>query len=385
MPLTIIHSYPVWLAQTETWLHTQLCNLPPERINAHVVCERAENIDQFPFANMHTLGGRKALAFWVDKIPRKLGWRRHSKFLVRVGRRIGARLVHTHFGPHGWRDIPAVRQLKARHIVTFYGYDVGKLPMLEPVWRERYAELFSTVDRVLCEGSFMAQSIAALGCPTEKLRVHHLGIPLDKVAFRPRRWQPGTPLRVLIAASFTEKKGIPNAIAALADFQKMVPLKITVIGDARSDPKLLQEKQRINDTIDRGGLRSHVEMLGYQPYQRVIDEAYRHHVFVSPSITAANGDSEGGAPVTIIEMAASGMPVVSTRHCDIPEVLSSAGAHLLAKENDVGEIVARLQWLVENPEAWESMLADIRRHIDAEYDAVRQGERLAGIYEVVCG
>ncbi len=47
----------------------------------------------------------------------------------------------------------------------------------------------------------------------------------------------------------------------------------------------------------------------------------RHHLFLSPSVTAPDGDSEGGAPVSIIEAAATGMPVVSTTHCDIPQAV----------------------------------------------------------------
>lgn len=57
------------------------------------------------------------------------------------------------------------------------------------------------------------------------------------------------------------------------------------------------------------------------PYDRLLDEIARHHVFLSPSVTAPDGDSEGGAPVTIIEAAASGMPVVNSTHCATPEAV----------------------------------------------------------------
>ena len=60
----------------------------------------------------------------------------------------------------------------------------------------------------------------------------------------------------------------------------------------------------------------------------------KHDVFLAPSVTASNGDTEGGAPVAIIEMAASGMPIVSTRHCDIPSVVLDGVTGLLAAERD---------------------------------------------------
>jgi len=43
------------------------------------------------------------------------------------------------------------------------------------------------------------------------------------------KWQQGEPLRVLIAASFREKKGIPYALEALGMLQKDVSLEIAII------------------------------------------------------------------------------------------------------------------------------------------------------------
>ena len=42
---------------------------------------------------------------------------------------------------------------------------------------------------------------------------------------------------------------------------------------------------------------------------------------LSRTATRASGDTEGGAPMSIFEAQASGMPVVSTLHADIPEVV----------------------------------------------------------------
>ena len=73
--------------------------------------------------------------------------------------------------------------------------------------------------------------------------------------------------------------------------------------------------------IEKHKLQSKIRMLGFQPYSVLLEEAYTHHIFLSPSVTASDGDTEGGAPVTLIEMLATGMPIVSTTHCDIPEII----------------------------------------------------------------
>ena len=115
----------------------------------------------------------------------------------------------------------------------------------------------------------------------------------------------------------------------------------------------------------------------------MIEEAYRSHVFLQPSVTASDGDSEGGAPVAIIDMAASGMPVVSSTHCDIPEVLPQAAWHLLAPERDVDGLVERLLWLTEHPDEWTVLTNACRRHVEQEFNAAAQGARLAEIYDAV--
>ncbi|PSO25969.1 glycosyltransferase [Bradyrhizobium sp. MOS002] len=380
MVFKVIHSCPVWLPQTETWLHTQLSSLPRDRVEGHVVCDSTENLDQFPAEHIHSLGGRGSPRYWGNRVVRKLGLRRRSGLLVDVGRKLRADIVHSHFGPTGWSDVRAAKKIGARHVVSFYGYDVGKLPRLEPIWRKRYSEMFAAVDAVLCEGPFMGQSIVALGCPPQKLRIQHLGVPLRASDFRPRRWVPGTPLRVLLAGSFTEKKGLPYALAALSVFRNRLPLEITIVGDAQAG-KLSPEKRRILHVIQEGGLGSTVRLLGYQPHARLMEEAFSHHVFLSPSITARDGDSEGGAPVTIIELASTGMPVISTTHCDIPDVLGASSTPLLAPERDVEGIIECLRWLTTNLASWPAMLSEIRAHIEAEYNSIRQGQRLADLYE----
>jgi colanic acid/amylovoran biosynthesis glycosyltransferase len=226
----------------------------------------------------------------------------------------------------------------------------------------------------------MGERVLALGCPQSKLRIHHLGVSVAEIAFQPRTWNRNEPLRVLIAASFREKKGIPYALEALGESQRKVPLEITIIGDASRQSSSQAEKQKIIATIEKLQLQSKTRLLGYRPYPVFFEEAYKHHLFISPSITASDGDTEGGAPLGIIEMAATGMPVLSTTHCDIPSVIRHGVTGFLARERDIEGLIAGLDWWVERAPQWPSLLAAGRKHIEQEYDARRQGERLARIY-----
>ncbi len=368
----------VWLEQTQTWLYNQIRYLPANVVS-HVYCEATANLDQFPIANLHVLGRAGGWARAWRRVAERLNAPAPPVGLASAVARTGVQVLHSHFGSTGWQNCRLTGRRGIRHVVTFYGLDVNYLPRVG--WAARYPELFRRVDRVLCEGPHMATCVQRLGCAADKVRVHRLGVAVDEIAFRPRAWTAGQPLRVLIAASFREKKGVPYALEALAQLRGEVELRITIIGDAGGDAASQAEKRRILEVIERCNLAPQIERLGYQPHERFFAEAYRAHVFLSPSVTAASGDTEGGAPVSLIEIAASGMPIVSTRHCDIPQVIVDGETGLLADERDVSGLVAALRRLVARPEAWPTMLQAGRERVERLFDARKQAAALAETYE----
>ncbi len=380
--VVVCHDVPCWLPQTQPWLYHQI-RLLPSTVESHILCRETLNLQQFPIANLHAFAEVPFYMQYFDRAMRKFGVRRHLGFLIRAARQHHAKILHSHFGNVGWINSKAAKQSGLRHLVSFYGLDVNYLPRQDAVWRERYMELFDQVDGVLCEGPHMAQCLVELGCPPALVKVHHLGVPVHCIDFRPRFWERSEDLRVLIAASFREKKGIPYALEALGRLQQDVPITTTIIGDADHESRNHSEKQRILDTIDRYRMRNTTRLLGFQPYNVFLEECYRHHIFLSPSITSIDGDTEGGAPVSLIEVLATGMPVVSTYHCDIPAIVKHGQSGLLAEERDVEGIVNNLFWLVENPEKWPEMGMQGRRHVEAEYNAVTQAGRLACIYREI--
>lgn len=381
--LSVLHSFPLWLPQTQTWMYNQVKQLQRLGVEAHVVCDRTENLDQFSVANIHSLENEPLFRQVWEKGLRKLRIRRYLNYLVEISRKTDARIIHSHFGNVGWANLGAVCKLKVKHVVTFYGMDVNKLPVQHPVWWERYHRLFAEVDQVLCEGPHMARCIVGLGCPDHKVKVQHLGVDVDNILFQPRQWHADEPLRVLLAASFREKKGIPYAIGALQIVARDVPVLLTIIGDAGQEPESQQEKARIFTALERSGLKEHTRLLGYQTHQAMLQEAYDHHLFLQPSIAAQDGDTEGGAPVAIIEMLATGMPVVATTHCDIPEVVGPAFAHLLAPERDVAKLAKCIQSLLNEPDGWSSLVLEGRKHIENEYHQIKQAERLTDHYNEI--
>ena len=373
--LVVVHCTVEWLPRADTWIYGQMANT--QAFAPIVLADRLSEPCEFHWEPLIVASPweRQVLRFsakvGLRPIPRS-----HRSALARYDPAI----LHSHFGDRGWWDIGVRRVCGAKHIVTFYGYDVSLLPRQEPVWRRRYIELFDKADLILCEGPFMARTLVALGCPEEKVNVQPLGVDVDRIKYRER--VPSSKVRILIAGSFREKKGIPIALEAVARAQAEAGnLEVTIIGDAAGAECEKAEKRAILDMIRRRELEPIVKLLGYQPYERLLGEAYRHDVFLSPSVTASDGDTEGGAPVAIIDMAATGLPVVSSRHCDIPQVVKDGVTGLLAEERDVEGLAERLIMLARDAELRRIMGKAGRRHVEERYDVRRLVPRLENVYK----
>jgi hypothetical protein len=96
----------------------------------------------------------------------------------------------------------------------------------------------------------------------------------------------------------------------------------------------MSKKSVVHGAIAEAGLAERTRLLGFRPQAKMIEEAHRNHIYLAPSVTGSDGETEGGAPVSIIELMATGMPVVSTLHCDIPNVVLDGQTGFLSPERD---------------------------------------------------
>lgn len=386
MNLTVLHSFPVWLPQTQTWLYHQVRALP-ETVSSHIVCKEIRNPEQFQLPHTHVLWGASSKMQEVS--TRLLRHVDYHVYVQYVSRRLKPDILHSHFGPVAWKNYRisgprnGIRNHK-RHVVTFYGQDVDHLPRTDRQWYQRYQSLFQSIDLVLCEGPFMAQRVTELGCPADRLQVHPLGVDLDAIPFEPRLRNEDEPFRILMAAAFRPKKGLLYGLQALERICEDYPVRITMVGDDTGEAVSRHEKELLLRFIkDSPRLSGKVQLPGFMPAHELQELARSHHIYLAPSVQAEDGDSEGGAPVSLIEMAASGMPVVSSHHCDIPFVIEDGKGGLLAKERDVEGLEQHLRTLLSDPASWTGYSHHARNRIEAHFNAEKQGKRLASLYEMI--
>ena len=382
-PLPVVaHCCTPYLFGTGSWIYSQLVNLT--RHEAIVLTDRTENLDVFPFREVHAYNEIHPLrqAFFYLRRTGPDGGR--GPFFESILRRRRARLIHGHFGPSGWRMLDAKRRLGLPMATSFYGADASRLPR-DPVWRLRYEHLFAQGEMFLAEGEAMRRTLIDLGCPPERIVIQHLGVSVQDLPFETRRPDPSGVVKILIAATFREKKGVPDALRAIERLRAHHGrLQVTLIGDSGGLDADEQEKRVILDLVGR--LEGVVRWVGFLPHPTFRRALLEHDLFLSPSCTARDGDTEGGAPVTLIEAQASGMPVVATQHCDIPEVVVDGRTGHLSPERDVPALAANLERMLDAPaRVWSEMSTAARAHIDKHYNVRTQVGRLEGLYERLVG
>lgn len=290
-----------------------------------------------------------------------------------------ASIFHSHGGEYGIREMNLKQYRDIFHIVSFYGADIW-LNEKDPEWQRKYQDLFLNSDLFMVEGNAMRNKVMELGCPADKVKVHHLGVDLDKIKFAPRAPDRDGTVKVLLAGRSVDKKGHVDAAKVFAKVADKHPqLKLVVMIGGGPD-QCVANVNKVKQVIAENGLDERVEWIGLVPFDQYLQQVYDCHILLSPSIRAEDGDAEGGAPVLFTELSASGMPIISTFHCDIPEVVLHETSGLLANEGDLDKLADMLENLVANPAIWNRYAKAGRAHIEKEYNSTIQGERLAAIY-----
>jgi colanic acid/amylovoran biosynthesis glycosyltransferase len=82
-----------------------------------------------------------------------------------------------------------------------------------------------------------------------------------------------------------------------------------------------------------------------------------------------------------MEAFARGLPVVSTYHAGIPEVVQDGKSGFLVPERDVEALAERLEKLIDDSELRFSMGRSGRAFIEEEYDINKLNDRLVTIYQ----
>ncbi|PYS71361.1 MAG: glycosyl transferase family 1 [Acidobacteria bacterium] len=260
--------------------------------------------------------------------------------------------VLAEYGTAGTLTTEACARLGIPLIVYFFGYDATLRSVLEE-YSEAYRVMFREAASLVAVSRSIKARLVSLGAPPDKVHVIPCGVDCDQFASgSPAQSEP----LFLAVGRFTEKKGPQFTIKAFAKTHAAYPAaRLRMIGDG----PLLEECKNLAKSLDLDGL---IEFSGSLPHSELHDAMQQARCFVQHSIEASSGDCEG-TPVAILEAGASGLPVISTRHAGIPDVVIEGETGFLVDERDFEGMAEHMILLAQDPVLAQRMGEAARRRI----------------------
>ena len=254
-------------------------------------------------------------------------------------------------------------------LVHFHGYDASVRKTIKAC--DYYKSVFLSASKIIVVSQYMAQQLLKMGCPNDKLLYNVYGPQPEFEHVVPTFKKQ----QFVAIGRFTDKKAPYYTILAFKQIVENYPdARLVFAGDG----PLINVCKAL---VSYYNLDNKVQFLGViQPevYRALLAESL---AFVQHSIIAADGDMEG-TPLAVLEASIAGLPVISTYHAGIPDVIIDGETGLLSHEHDVDTMAAHMLKVLEHPDFAKQMgLAgkvhiktnfSLERHIDVLQNALKK-------------
>ncbi len=235
----------------------------------------------------------------------------------------GIDAVMAEYGPSGTMIMEDCRELEIPLIVHFHGRDAYHYETIKK-YGKRYLKMFEIASEIIVVSSEMKEELIGLGCAENKISITPCGPNSD---FNLDIDVSSNDFQFVTTGRFVDKKAPQLAIRAFHKAQNVFEeSKLVMLADGPlwEECKALVKELKLEDKV---------YFLGPQSKDFIIDLFKKSFAFVQHSVRAADGDSEG-TPVSILEAMLAGLPVLSTRHAGIKDVVVEKESGLLVDEGD---------------------------------------------------
>lgn len=263
--------------------------------------------------------------------------------------------------------------LRHRVILHLHGAGYGLFYDDSPRWvRWMIRQTLARADRIIILSDLFRAQFGFLRDPGSTLAVVPNGPPLEApTQMEVRRLPSGsTPLRVLFLSNMMRSKGYMDVLEAckilVHDIGRNIScdfcgafLHSAVEGEGKSAEEARNEfSQRIEGWNLNGAVAFHGVVDGEQK-RRLLQEA---HVLVLPTYHPWEGQ-----PISIIEALAFGLPVISTAHNGIKELVLHNYNGIVVNARAPDEIADAIDRLNNSPELYEQLAQNARRHYEENF------------------
>lgn len=245
-------------------------------------------------------------------------------------------------------------------IAFFHGSDVTQYP--KKYGENIYEKVFQYCDSILTISNYFKSKLMRLGCPEDKISIHHMGVNVESFSYA-RRLFSNVP-KLLILGRLTEKKGHKYAIDAVQMLvEKGYNCKLIIAGDGELKGEIVSKVKSLK-------LDDVVSMVGRVTSDQAIQLYKECDICLVPSVTAVNGDMEG-LPVVIMEALSSGLPVIATNHSSIPEIIEDNKTGFIVKEKDSDMLCSKIIEVFNNYNDISEVTIQGRGKIEDEFNIIR--------------
>lgn len=248
---------------------------------------------------------------------------RREDALARSLRRERIDCVLAEYGPTGANVLNVCKSLRIPLVVTFFGYDASVYKILQQ-YEFAYKDMFKYASAVIVVSRSIEEKLKDLGCLAEKIHYSPTG-PHDRF-FNIR---PDFSRKLFVSTGrFVDKKAHYYTILAFNEVLKKHPdARLVIAGEGA----LLNVCINLIRFLKIEYAVSLPKVITLEKFSEYLSVA---RAYVQHSVTAMDGDMEG-TPVAILEASAAGVPVISTRHAGIPDVVVDGQTGFLVDEHDV--------------------------------------------------
>ncbi len=276
-----------------------------------------------------------------------------SKNLTKTVNDFNPDIVYLQFGYEALKFLDNV-DFKSSIIIHFRGYDASQM-LHNGAYVRRLKKTLKhpKIYPVFVSGSLI-QNLRNRGIVfTNEPKVIHSNTDLS--FFKRRNYtSPISTFKLVQVSTFREKKGHEYTLEALKLFLKEnreTDIHLTFTGERQGTNYEKIKKKVIDD-----GLMEKVTFAGVLNPDQIRSLLESNHCAVLHSVTTEDGDQEG-IPNALMEAMSMEMPVISTNHSGIPELLDQSTFSYIVEEKDtifyakcIENVIGNWRWAPENRE-----------------------------------